>query len=63
GVQVTGMQATTMQACSISSHFLPASEGARRTPTHPAQAGVGWTGTRNQSRRKNCVFQRKNFGA
>ena len=27
--------------------FLPASEGARYTPTHPAQAGVGWTGTRN----------------
>ena len=59
GVQVTGMQATTMQACSISSHFYLLA----KAPTHPAQAGVGWTGTRNQSRRKSYVFQRKNFGA
>ena len=46
-VQVTGMQATSMQACSISSHFLPASEGTQRAPTSTAQAGVGWTDTRN----------------
>ena len=38
-IQVTGVQYFVA--------FLPASEGARRTPTHPAQAGVGWTGTRN----------------
>ena len=58
-VQVTGVQATSVQACSISSHFYLLA----KAPTHPAQAGVGWTGTRNQSRRKSYVFQRKNFGA
>ena len=39
-VQATSFQ---VQACSISSHFYLLA----KAPTHPAQAGVGWTGTRN----------------
>ena len=48
----TAVQVTGVQACSISSHFYLLA----KAPTRPAQAGVGWTGTRNQSKRKKLCL-------